>query len=592
MRAQPAHMRRALHTLLLLLCCACGEERAAAPASAVLLRRPVDPALRTGPAQVWKREAGLVVSETREARPLVPDADGRTWRGDAGRDALHGETLRLHIGVEAEAKCVLRVRVFVDGEAVHEAGVVHEPASSPWEEVRTPRLPASGAVAVEVLVKEGAPRALHVSRVERLAPGKRARGMLLVSIDTLRADRVGAVGGTRGLTPRIDAWAQGAVVCERALSSAPWTVPSYASLFTARTPLAHGAGLVPDRQAAWPDGGADDATHTRLDPSASTLAGRLRDAGWATAGFHASVLLDPGNGLSRGFDLWLRHGTRADEGVRQALAWIKEQRGRDWFAFVHLIDPHIPYAPPDAWARRHAGVGLDEIDPALFDVERLRASPPDAPTRQLLERLYDAEVAWTDSQVGALFDGLAAEGLLADTIVALHSDHGEEFWEHGGFEHGHALVEETLRVPLAVSAPGLAPRRVHERVRAIDLAPTLLELAGVGPLPGAEGRSFAKSDGAPRDVQAEALLYGREEAKAWYTGDARILWKAAQAPQLERDPGGEPLADEALRARLRDAQRRRAAELGGRLGADRARYSEEQTGELRALGYTGIETPR
>lgn len=590
-------MRRHLLLLLVSIACACGDAREAVPPRSVTLRRPVDASLRTGNGPLWKRRAELVVSETREARPFVPDADGRVWHADAQRDAAYGEVLRLHVGVEPRAdgsdtKCALRVRVLVDGEAVHEAGLVHEPGAAPWLAVETRRLEESGAVSVEVLVREGAPAALHLARVERVAPKKSARGMLLVSIDTLRADRIGAFGGTRGLTPRIDAWAEGALVCERALSSAPWTVPSYASLFTARTPLVHGAGLVPARQAAWPDAGADDGTHTSLDPAMPTLAGRLRDAGWATAGFHASVLLDPGNGLSHGFDLWLRHGTRADAGVSQALAWIKEQRGRDWFAFVHLIDPHLPYAPPDEWARRVAGVGLEDLPSDLFDVDRLRAAPPEAATRELLERLYDAEVAWTDSQVGALLDGLAAEGLLQSTVVALHSDHGEEFWDEGGFEHGHALNEAVLRVPLAVSAPGLAPRRIVERVRALDLAPTLLELAGVGNLQGAEGRSLLKADGVARDVQAEALLYGREESKAWYSGSARLLWKAGQAPLLQQDPSGAPSADEALRDRWRDEQRRRAAQHARQLDERRSRYSDEQVGELRALGYTEIESPR
>jgi arylsulfatase A-like enzyme len=511
--------------------------------------------------------------------------------------------LELHVGFEAVEPVRARFSLLVDGveAARHEAAGA--PGGSNWLPWRLPAPRASGVAELRVELLAGAPKTVHLARPAHRAAASvapdgspRPRGVLLVSVDTLRPDRLGAYGSTKGLSPNLDRLAARGVVWERALSSAPWTLPSYASLFTARTPLAHGAGLSTGCQAAWPDAGDSTASHSALAPDLPTLAGQFRAAGFATAGFHASPFLEPRTGLHRGFDYWVRHAVRADAGVDQALAWIQRQKDRHWFAFVHLLDPHLPYAPPDAWALRFAGVATSELDPALFAIEELRRAEPEPERRKLLEDLYDAEVAWTDAQVGRLLDGLRAAGLAEGVVVALHSDHGEEFWEHGGFEHGHALVEEVLRVPLIVAAPGLQPGRVAARVRSLDLGPTLLELCGLPAMPGAEGASLVgradrllRLERESRVVDAEALLYGDIEEKARYRDAARLAWRATQAPRLVADPSGEPLDDPDLREALRAEMLERARRWRGRSESGLVEHDEAALRDLRGLGYTGIE---
>ncbi|MEY2807536.1 MAG: hypothetical protein RIR65_1953 [Planctomycetota bacterium] len=588
--------------LFVLLASSCGRDEAAVHAfQGVTLKPALEAGVREATGPLWRRGGSYSVSETRQAFQL--DFDQRHGRAESRLllEEPRGRILKLHVGVESEQEVHLRARVRLAGELVAEHTLVHTPTGAAWLRLPALRPARGGPLVVELEALRGLPDAVYLAEPvwrEPVQPGDAVRGVLVVSIDTLRADRLGALGNRRGLTPNLDALAARGVVWERALSNSPWTLPSYASLFTARTPLAHGAGLSLECQAAWPDAGDSTANHSALATGVPTLAEQFRAAGYATAGFHASPFLETRTGLQRGFDYWVRHAVRADAGVDQALAWIRRQKDRHWFAFLHLMDPHLPYAPPDAWSRRFAGVATSELSSDLFDIDALRRAKPDDERRKLLEDLYDAEVAWTDAQVGRLLDGLREAGLADGVVVALHSDHGEEFWEHGGYEHGHALVEEVLRVPLIVAAPGLAPARVPERVRSMDLGPTLLELCGLPPLPGAEGASLVRRGGAllqaervVRVVDAEALLYGDIEEKARYEDAARLVWRATQAPRLQADPSGAPLDDPALRDALRMQMLERARALRARGAAGLVQHDEASMEDLRGLGYTGIEAP-
>ncbi|MEY2746400.1 MAG: hypothetical protein RL112_1442 [Planctomycetota bacterium] len=428
---------------------------------------------------------------------------------------------------------------------------------------------------------------------QRAAPRRDAPNVLILSIDTLRADRLGCYGHARGTSPNLDALAARGVLFERAYSSAPWTLPSYASLFTALLPADHRAGVVTEREDRFgTDEVAPKKTTELLRPDVRTLAEAAREAGWWTAGFYCNPYIGAGAGVDRGFDRWERYQHGAKAGVDRARRWIADHGARQWFVFLHLIDPHMPYAPPAPYDRLHAGVSVDELPDWPPTLSALRAGSDEA-TRKLCSDLYDGEVAYADAQLGRLLDDLRASGELDNTIVVLHSDHGEEFWEHGGCDHGHAMHEELLRVPFVLSWPGrVEPRRVQARVRTLDLYPTLAELLSLPPPhPLAEGRSLAPlfaSDGPDREVVAEAILWGEREQKALLLDARKYVASGSGGSAFELLPGGLAPLDPALCAALRQAllerhRRTQAAERPrGVLQLDQAARNE-----LARIGYAG-----
>ncbi len=275
--------------------------------------------------------------------------------------------------------------------------------------------------------------------------------ILLVTIDTLRADRVGAYGSRRALTPVMDRLGAEGVVFDHAMVQVPLTRPSHVSLLTGKLPFQHGIR---------------DNFSFSLAPEHHTLAEVLKGRGYATGGFVAAFMLNAESGLNRGFDAFddafdgaaansaflAEHQRRAAEVERRAGAWIERAaRGKQpFFAWVHFYDPHSPYDPPPPYAARYA------------------ANP------------YDGEVAYTDAALGRLLARLDRLGIRGSTLVVVTSDHGEGLGEHGEAEHGFFLYETTLRVPLIARWPGAlaAGTRVGADARSIDILPTILDLVG------------------------------------------------------------------------------------------------------------------
>jgi len=277
--------------------------------------------------------------------------------------------------------------------------------------------------------------------------------ILLITLDTTRADRMGFLGSTRGLTPALDAFARNASVFTRAYAQAPVTTVSHATLLTGSYPAGHRVN----------DFGAP------LPAAVPFLPQLLRDAGYRTAAFVGSLILDPRNGTApgfdRGFDVYdagfrlRRPGDdryrsverRGEEVVARALAWSQQPAsGRASFLWVHLFDPHDPYDPPADLKARFAA------------------------------RPYDGEIAAVDRLVGRLIQSASP-----DTIVAIAADHGEALGDHGEETHGVFLYDAVLHVPLVIRVPGVgASTRIDSRVRLADVAPTLLEAAGL-PVPAA-----------------------------------------------------------------------------------------------------------
>ncbi|MBA3950096.1 MAG: sulfatase-like hydrolase/transferase, partial [Acidobacteria bacterium] len=304
------------------------------------------------------------------------------------------------------------------------------------------------------------------------------RNILLVTIDTLRADALGAYGGGAA-TPNLDALAAGGARFDFAHAHAVVTLPSHASILSGRYPYEHGVR---------------DNTGYRFSGSQPTAASLLKNAGFSTGAFVSGFPLDGRFGLDAGFDHYddrldaesaLEAGggereRRADATVKAASAWIGRQPGR-WMAWVHLYDPHAPYAPPQEFAARYPG------------------------------SLYLGEVSWTDHALGPLLRTLAA--LPRHTLVIVTSDHGEALGEHGEATHGIFAYEETLRVPLIIAetGEGRAPGGVTiaSPVRHVDLLPTMLEAVGVASGPGLPGASLAgviAGDAADRPSYFESMM--------------------------------------------------------------------------------------
>ena len=363
-------------------------------------------------------------------------------------------------------------------------------------------------------------------------------GVILVSLDTLRADHLGAYGSTAGLTPNLDRFAAESILFEQAWAQANETRYSHASLFTSRYPS----------ELDLLDG------DFRIPESVPTLASVFQDAGWATAAFVAGGHLSRGFGLSGGFqdyedaEDW---GSLRDTGAR-ALRWLDGHDGGPSFLFVHGYDTHDRYLKPPPFGYLHAdpdyeglasrlarepgatsrvlsGAAISSmnavsdyagIDPRLgarpvdeIDPEALRLDATDVGE---LVGIYAGSVAWADASFGLLMAGLDARGLLERTTIVLLSDHGEDLGEHGSFNHRFGLSDETVQVPLMVRLPGgrKGGRRVAALIELVDVAPTLWEIAGLHPPAGVRGHSLAP------------LISGESEegrAHAFSVGELRLL---------------------------------------------------------------------
>ena len=345
-------------------------------------------------------------------------------------------------------------------------------------------------------------------------PPPAARNVLLIVLDTVRADRLSLHGYDRDTTPHLKRLAGESTVFAQARAGASWTLPSHATMFTGRWP-----GELDVERRGW------------LDDVAPTLAERLRDAGVDTAGFVANPFFcGRESGLGRGFQVyadypitpgevfrssalgWLlaRSGLRLAAALtardtagsmrdvdldfsrkdaatvgREFLGWLDRRGGRPFFAFLNLFDAHDPYIPPAGFPSRFADGSPPDTPHLLRDwqrVDKAKLTPRDA--RHARDAYDDCLVA-LDAQLGALVEALRSRGVLDRTVLIVTADHGEQFGEHGSFGHGLSLFDEEARVPLLIRAPGLAPagRVVAEDVGLRDLAATALHLSAAAPRP-------------------------------------------------------------------------------------------------------------
>lgn len=396
--------------------------------------------------------------------------------------------------------------------------------------------------------------------------------VLLVSIDTLRADHLGSYGYQAAATPVLDRLAASGARFAQAATVAPLTLPAHTSLMTGTFPTFHGVR---------------DNGGFYVGDELTTLAEVLKAKGYRTGGFVGAFVLDRRWGIAQGFDHYfddfdlsrfeMAAGLDAAqrpgrEVVDKALAWLAEDREQPFFAWVHLYDPHSPYTPPEPFRSRF---------PAT------------------MQGAYDGEIATTDEQVGRLLDYLSAAGRRDDTVVVVVGDHGESLGEHREQQHGFFVYDASVHIPLIVSGPGVPVRVVPDQVRIVDVMPTILDLVGAARPAEVQGSSLMPlTRGQPLELLAYSETwyprhhYGWSELTA--VRDGRYKFIAAPRRELydtKADPGettdlstGNPRLADALEAALRDLTKRTSVAATPQTPRTVDPDVEER---LRALGYVG-----
>ncbi|HDT14479.1 MAG TPA: tetratricopeptide repeat protein [Candidatus Aminicenantes bacterium] len=392
--------------------------------------------------------------------------------------------------------------------------------------------------------------------------------VLVVTIDTLRPDRLSCYSEEYLRTPRIDRLAAKGALFERAFAHNPETLPSHANIFLGLTALAHGVS---------------ENSRSVVAPEFTTLAELFKARGYATGAFVSAFPVDSRFGLDQGFEVYddrypakpppgeLVPERRARETVSLALAWLRGRTG-PWFCWIHLWDPHDPYLPPEPYLSEYGG------------------------------DLYSGEVAYTDAQLGPLFDHLEAGRRLDETIVVLTGDHGESLGQHGEERHGYFAYNATTWVPLIIDGPGIKASRVKDPVSHVDIFPTVCDLAGLekpASLHGASLLPLLRGQGRPAGpIYFESLESHLNRGWAPLRGLIENGLKFIDSPipelyDLERDfnettnlAGSAELG--AFRKRLREVMEAGASPLAAAAGR-----STPDTGtleRLRSLGYTAART--
>lgn len=483
-----------------------------------------------------------------------------------------------------------------------------------------------------------APIALFLAAACGKGRNERAN-VLLVTLDTTRADRLGCYGNARIETPNLDRLAREGVRFENAFTAVPSTLPSHASILTGTYPALHGVH--------------DNGVYV-LTEGATTLAERFHAAGYRTAAFVSAFVLDARFGLAQGFDVYddemeeplieadperiaklealppaerarlvqqaSPYQRRAGSVTERAMRWLDAERDEPFFLWVHCFDAHMDYAPPPPWNERYDPDYAGELDGRakswFLAAERhgwgTREALPER-DREHMIALYDGELSYMDACLGRLFDALRASGRWDDTAIVVVADHGEGFGEHGMYwEHNGQIFDETMHVPLLVKLPGgrAAGRVVSSLARTIDVAPTALDLAHLAPLAGAQGSSLVPIalDEPGAHAPEEALL---EALRGHQASPSEISWLGLRTVRqklcllcdregavrqtfvfdLEKDPrelhsapDEDPKLVELWKRRVLDGyeEMRRRSDASSFRGMDAATNAA-----LDALGYTG-----
>lgn len=424
------------------------------------------------------------------------------------------------------------------------------------------------------------------------------RNVFVVVVDCLRADFLGVVGAQFPATPSIDALAREGVWFDEAFAQAGWTRPSLHSLMTGLYPSEHGIKDILDKS------DPEKPKGRRLSAAVMTVAEAFHEAGWTTALVGNQVQLDPAFGLDQGFSRYEHRAGDTRAIADRFIDWVDANRGQRLFAYLHFLELHWPYCPRDARGRFSGGEPLVDYCDAGRDYQaRLRtgAVELDAPGKRAFRARYAEELSEIDAGLGRLFVELRARELWSESLIVLTSDHGEEFFEHGGAGHGHSLYDELLRVPYVWKLPDSwrvpAGRAIRGPVETRTLAPTLLSLVGGTPPNGSSALDLAPwllGDAAEPagvgEVVAETV-----GAVAVRTPDWKLVWRTRENRgklyDLIRDPGEQSDVSASAPATMRELTGRlRRWRRGLRpIGSDSTAVDDSTIEGLRSLGY--LEVP-
>ncbi len=378
------------------------------------------------------------------------------------------------------------------------------------------------------------------------------RKMVMMVVDTLRADRLGCYGYAKPTTPTIDRVAREGVLFETMHSASPWTAPSFGSIFTGVSPTVHGAGSLlakGNRRGTEVLG----ATVGGLREDLPTLAELLPDD-MVTGAFITNAFVSKELGMDKGFDHYdhrnasVYRSRRADEVTDRAIGWLEKNASKSFFLLLHYFDPHMSYDPPAQYVERFAPNKPRRISVPFTDHAAARdgSLKPNEQEKAFIRGLYDGEVRFVDDQMARVLQVMETHGLLDDTWIVVASDHGEEQFEHGSFDHGHAYEEEVTRVPFVIRAPGgtwRAGDRVSQSVRHVDIPPTILEILGEDAPGHFEGSSLLPviegRDTSDRPAYIEFNLFGGQQC-ALFDGRYKTVWdlrhKRGFYYDLKKDP--------------------------------------------------------
>ncbi len=457
--------------------------------------------------------------------------------------------------------------------------------------------------------------------------------VIIISIDTLRKDHLPCYGYEGCQTPNIDQFSEKCVVFENCIAPAPHTVPSMASMLTGFYPTAHGCRFEPS---------------IPINDEVTTLSEILQHSGYHTESYTANPLLSPERGFSRGFDYYedffftkdLRYllpkrvhevaedvlifvGVEDRIGFLDTTEWLRSKAAArlaklkkysPFFAWFHFLDPHFPFFPPKNYipAEAEDRERIESIKYELFDLEDDYSNNKD----QVWEivKLYDGEIQYLDYALGDLFEIMEEEGILENTIIVFTADHGEEFWEHDEFGHGHCLYPEVIRIPLFIYLPpsmGCISGRISGYVSLVDVAPIILECLGLPQTYGMQGSSLAPLieslrngsyendfEGVSRSVFSEFIIYPkhRPEKKGAYLDNYHLIYNLMSQEIELYDLSSDPTElvdisteDEAAKEKLYselmewyEANQKIAEQLSPQKEIE---MSEEEKEMLRGLGY-------
>lgn len=357
--------------------------------------------------------------------------------------------------------------------------------------------------------------------------GEKKINVLLILVDTTRADHLSCYGYERNTTPHIDSLAAAGTMAEWCQSQSSWTLPTMSTILSGVSPVIHGAGH-------------SNAGFHGISPDVPWLPLAFHVAGYRTAAFFNVLFMNEDFSFHKGFQHFDCQGVASRHSLRKAgptvddfLLWLDDGSSDDpFFAAVHLYDPHIPYNAPEPYIGMYTnpeysgeyGVTWGQGITEMTDINMGVVVPTEADMQNLID-LYDAELTYMDSEIGRMLAELRSRGIAENTLIVLVGDHGEEFYEHQGIEHGRTLYQEMTHVPLILAGPGFnGGHRISETVAQLDIAGTIASQAGIEFVSIEPALNLAEAINSEREIPASGVLWREGDIVSIVANQNKIIW--------------------------------------------------------------------